>query len=80
MPGLLDHLSFNKMKVNDSLNFSVMTAIIKSIDSKNQYEGAFMRKGEVGDYKNSMSEEILKKFDQHHAEMKQKFGLEDFPY
>lgn len=84
MPGLLDHLSFAKMKTNEAINFAPFLKKLNAIIDRTGKRGfTFMRKGEVGDYKNSMSEEMVNKYEHHHAEMKRKLGLADdkeFPY
>lgn len=84
VPGLLDHLSFTKMKTNDATNYKGFVGTVTNLlDNVVVPDGEFMRKGVVGDYKNAMSEEMVKKFVLHNAEMKRKLVLadnKDFPY
>lgn len=62
MDKLLHHLSFNAMKNNTATNYV------------NTEQGSFIRKGTVGDYKNEMSPEIIKKFEKWTQE-NNRFGV-----
>ena len=56
---LVDHLSFKKMKNNPAVNKDEGKAV--NLFSGN---GAFMRKGEVGDWKNYFTDEMNKRMDE----------------
>jgi len=61
---LVDHLSFDKMKSNKAVNKEeLVKASQKEIKDDNKTDAAvFMRKGEVGDWKNHLTPELEKKF------------------
>lgn len=94
MPGLLDHLSFNKMKTNDAFNMKnahqevvqhfvlevlAQSGVALQLTQPSSDHG-LTRKGEVGDHKNVMSPEMIKKFNETHSKMKRDLGMNDFPY
>ena len=56
---LCDHLNFDKMQKNPSVN---LENIIDG-DEVNKSSLKFIRKGQVGDWKNYMSDEMSEKFD-----------------
>lgn len=58
---LKDHLSFENMKKNDSVNMELHCSMTRKL---NNCEGTFMRSGTVGSYKVDMSEVMIKKFDE----------------
>lgn len=61
---LKDHLSFESMKKNPSVNYEglvELNAKFGLVEPEN--EGAFMRAGEVGGYKAVMSPETIARFD-----------------
>ena len=60
---LTDHLSFESMKTNPSVNYELVTDMNKKFKLID-YEGQFMRSGSVGGYKEAMSPEVLDQFDQ----------------
>jgi len=69
---LENHLTFDAMKVNKSVNFSKVLGYIKiytrvtRVFSKNangKSSWSFMRKGKVGSYKEEMSPEMIERFD-----------------
>ncbi|CAG9118785.1 unnamed protein product [Plutella xylostella] len=66
---LCDHLSFNNMKTNKAVN---LETILERSYGKTYLESTqlrFIRKGEIGDWKNYMSEDLSRRFDQwadHH--------------
>lgn len=60
---LMDHISFNSMAKNPSTNGK---PVIEQLVGKEHMEKVgvdFIRKGQVGDYKNFMTEELAKRFD-----------------
>eukprot|EP00795_Rhopilema_esculentum_P001673 gene1673-16148_t len=68
---LVDHLSFKKMKENKSLNLEAFQ------DGKTmKKEGSFIRKGEVGDWKNYFTEEMNKRMDEAIEKYFKPVGLE----
>ena len=64
---LVDHLSFRKMKQNKSVNF-------EGVQEKKI--GSFIRKGEVGDWKNYFTEEMNKRMDEAIEKYLKPIGLE----
>lgn len=56
---LLDHLSFENMKKNSACN---LEAVLKLRTGKVESD-PFMRKGEIGDWKNYLSPDMSEKFD-----------------
>ena len=71
MEELLDHLSFKKMKHNPAVNYEEGTR-------KEIYTGGghFMRKGEVGDWKNYFTDEMNKRMDEAIEKHFKPIGLE----
>lgn len=64
MDALVDHLSFNNMKNNAACN---LEDLVKCRVGKEHFENngvTIMRKGEIGDWKNVMTEEMAKRFDE----------------
>lgn len=60
---LCDHLSFQNMKTNRAVN---LEAILEKSFGKNYLEQTslrFIRKGEIGDWKNYMSDDLSRRFD-----------------
>nr|XP_023014300.1 sulfotransferase family cytosolic 1B member 1-like [Leptinotarsa decemlineata] len=60
---VVDFLSFQRMRVNSSCNAE---ALVENIQGKGYFEKAgvhFIRKGEVGDWKNHMSDDMARRFD-----------------
>ncbi|XP_014225888.1 estrogen sulfotransferase, testis isoform-like [Trichogramma pretiosum] len=71
---LAQHLSFESMKKNPAVNREVN---IKWMKSQSKVDGEFMRSGTVGQWKETMSEEMIEKFDAWIIEnLKQCKGLE----
>eukprot|EP00112_Aurelia_sp_Birch-Aquarium-sp1_P022566 Seg640.2 transcript_id=Seg640.2/GoldUCD/mRNA.D3Y31 product="hypothetical protein" protein_id=Seg640.2/GoldUCD/D3Y31 len=64
---LVEHLSFEKMKTNSAVN--------KEEFSKAD-RGSFMRKGQVGDWKNYFTEEMNKQMDEAIEKHFKPIGLE----
>ncbi|KAJ1531903.1 hypothetical protein ONE63_000547 [Megalurothrips usitatus] len=60
---LADYLSFNNMKNNPAVNLELVMAKRRGPDFVPRPDMAFIRKGEVGDWKNYMSDELVAKFD-----------------
>ncbi|XP_065352499.1 luciferin sulfotransferase-like isoform X2 [Cloeon dipterum] len=63
---LTEHLSFNSMKNNPSVNYEDVVEINRKynlIDKKEIEKGSFMRKGSVGDFKGQMSKDMVSRFD-----------------
>lgn len=61
---LCDHLSFNNMKTNRAVN---LEAILEKSYGKSYLEGTdlrFIRKGMIGDWKNYMSDDLSRRFDE----------------
>ena len=71
---LVDHLSFKKMKNNQAVNKEDEVGKMILID-----EGHFMRKGEVGDWKNYFTDEMNKRMDEAIEKNFRPIGL-DFIY
>lgn len=72
---LCDHLSFNNMKTNRAVN---LEAILEKSFGKSyleQTELRFIRKGEIGDWKNYMSDELSARFDEWAEQHKKGTGL-----
>ena len=68
---LVDHLSFKKMKDN--------TAVNRKHDLEKPFfteDGSFMRKGEVGDWKNYFTDEMNKRMDEAIEKYLKPIGLE----
>lgn len=57
---LLDHLSFSSMKSNKSVNFDEE---LEAFGIKPKDGLAFLRKGDVGGWRNLMCQEMIKIFD-----------------
>jgi len=66
IPSLVDHLSFDKMKQNKSVNKQeFVEASQVNLDDANKKENlAFMRKGQVGDWENHFTPDLQKKFEE----------------
>lgn len=73
---LEDHLSFESMKKNPSVN-NAQAEIVKRQIYKNGTENeSFFRAGKVGNYKAEMTEEIIKQFDEWTEKHVKGTGLE----
>ena len=68
---LVDHLSFKKMKNNPAVN-KEQAKIAKRFNE----EGSFIRKGEVGDWKNYFTDEMNKRMDEAIEKHLKPIGLE----
>ncbi|KAK9496436.1 hypothetical protein O3M35_013276 [Rhynocoris fuscipes] len=60
---LHDHLSFNNMRSNPTLNLEGVLKLKNGPNFKQEGDQTFIRKGKVGDWKNYMTTEISEKFD-----------------
>ncbi|KAK3926899.1 Luciferin sulfotransferase [Frankliniella fusca] len=62
---LADYLSFHNMKNNPAVNLELVMAKRRSRDvaAEKPEDLAFIRKGEVGDWKNYMTDQLVAKFD-----------------
>jgi len=60
---LAEHLSFDSMKNNPAVNYEAVTDINRKFNLISE-GGHFMRSGQVGNYKETMSPEIILEFDQ----------------
>lgn len=58
---LCDHLNFEKMQKNPAVN---LEPLLHFNDNKTKPDMKFIRKGQIGDWKNFMSPEISAKFDE----------------
>lgn len=65
MDRMCDHLKFDRMQLNSAVNGD---PIIYSSDSENQNsvknDSKFIRKGQIGDWKNYISPDLSRKFDE----------------
>lgn len=80
---LENHLTFDAMKVNKSVNFSKILGYIKiytrvtrvfSKNSNGKESWNFMRKGKVGSYKEEMSPQMIERFDKWTTEFNEQNG------
>lgn len=60
---LAEHLSFDRMKNNPAVNYEAVMDINRKFNLTSE-DGHFMRSGQVGNYKETMSPEIILEFDQ----------------
>uniref|UniRef100_A0A182W219 Sulfotransferase domain-containing protein n=1 Tax=Anopheles minimus TaxID=112268 RepID=A0A182W219_9DIPT len=65
---LAAHLSFSEMKKNPATNKEETVRNALQLNNREGEHFDFMRKGIVGDYRNEMPEEYIKRFDQFEAE------------
>lgn len=73
---LKDHLSFESMKRNRSVNYETLVELNAKFGLvEPDKEGAFMRSGAVGGYKAIMSPELIAQFDSWTAESTRGTGL-----
>lgn len=57
---LREHLKFKKMATNPSMNMEMLLENVPTNDPNLK----FIRKGQIGDWKNYMSEELARRFDE----------------
>ena len=69
---LVEHLSFNKMKNNEAVNGAVLRDTLALFTEK----GGFVRKGQVGDWKNYFTEEMNLRMDKAIEKCFKPIGLE----
>lgn len=73
---LLDHLSFTNMKKNPVTNMDgFVEKIYEGISEKPDKDNQFIRKGQVGDWKNFLNEKMSETFDEKSREYFEKIGL-----
>lgn len=72
---LLEHLNFKNMKNNPLVNMDEMVTANKKMYGLEQSEFSFIRKGKVGSYKEEMSEEFVKLFDNKTNQQFQEFDI-----
>lgn len=77
---MCEHLKFEKMQQNKAVNLEPILFKDKNLDEKSagMYEKIkFIRKGQIGDWKNQISEEMSKKFD---GWVEKNFGKSDLTF
>lgn len=76
MEGLVDHLSFTKMRQNPAINLEpILEKMYDSPSERPDPENKFIRKGQVGDWRNYMSDEMSEKFDKMNEKYWTDIGL-----
>lgn len=60
---LANHVSFDSMKVNPSVNYGTVTQEMQRIHGVEKKNASFIRKGKVGGWKEEMSPDAIKKMD-----------------
>lgn len=75
--GLIEHLSFTNMRKNPAINLEpILEQIYNSENDRGDPENKFIRKGQVGDWRNHISDEIAEKFDKMNVQYWSIIGLE----
>ncbi|XP_065090939.1 sulfotransferase 1B1-like [Ochlerotatus camptorhynchus] len=74
---LAHHLSFDEMKKNPATNNIDLTKSAMEMNGRKGEKFEFMRKGQVGDYKNELSAEFIERFDRY---IDEKLCGSDFRY
>jgi len=69
---LCDHLKFDRMQKNPAVNIESYL----SFNNDNEHGAKFIRKGQIGDWKNYMSNELSERFDEWTRENTAGTGLE----
>lgn len=72
---LAEHLSFDSMKNNPAVNLQPLMDLKKGKDFYKRTGKSFIRKGQVGTWKECMSPELIKRFDDWIEENSQGTGL-----
>ncbi|XP_028167470.1 estrogen sulfotransferase-like [Ostrinia furnacalis] len=72
---LSDYLSFQNMKKNRAVNLDALLERSFGKEYLEQTELRFIRKGEIGDWKNYMSDDLSRRFDEWAAQHIQGTGL-----
>lgn len=73
---LVEHLSFSKMRQNPAINLEpILEKIYESPESRPDPDNKFIRKGQVGDWRNYMSDEIAARFDEMNRQYWSDIGL-----
>ena len=70
---LVEHLSFKQMQGNKAVNYDDMGS--KGLYNEDAYQYGFMRKGEIGDWKNFFTDEMSKRMDETIAKYFDPIGL-----
>lgn len=71
---LVDHASFSKMRQNPAINLEpILNQMYNSEEQKPDVK--FIRKGQVGDWRNYMSNELADKFDEQSRKRWSDVGL-----
>ncbi len=77
--GLLEHLSFMKMRQNPAINLEpILEQMFEPVERKTS-DNKFIRKGQVGDWRNYLSEDMAMEFDKLNEEQWTEIGL-NFEY
>ncbi|XP_055530642.1 luciferin sulfotransferase-like [Wyeomyia smithii] len=74
---LFHHLSFDEMKKNPATNNVEMVAAAMQMNGRGGEKFEFMRKGQVGDYKNELSVDYIERFEEY---IRQKLEGNDFDF
>lgn len=61
---LCDHLSFQNMKTNRAVNLEAILEKSFGVSYLESTDLRFIRKGEIGDWKNYMSDDLSRRFDE----------------
>ncbi|KAJ1531394.1 hypothetical protein ONE63_000075 [Megalurothrips usitatus] len=72
---LIEYLSFDRMRDNPAVNFQVVLAGKYRREGAREADVGFIRKGQVGDYKNYMTEDMIARFDMRTRETFAASGL-----
>lgn len=72
---LAEHLSFQNMKNNPAVNLERVVETRNDVNFSDEHGKAFIRKGEVGDWKNHMTPELSKRFEEWMEENMKDTGL-----
>ncbi|XP_054263240.1 sulfotransferase 1E1 [Macrosteles quadrilineatus] len=72
---LIDHASFKKMRENPSVNLQPIMEQMHGPGHEVKEEIKFIRKGEVGDWRNHMSDEMSRRFDEWSTQRLEGSGL-----
>ena len=77
LPDLLEHLSFSNFKKESSLNKSQLTKrATENLHGDASEMSAFMRKGKVGDWKNYLTIDMLRRFEVLESKIFETTGVE----
>ena len=74
---LVEHLSFSNMRTNPAINLEpILQQMYNTTDRADTEDNKFIRKGQVGDWRNYMTAEFTKQFDELNKEYWTNIGLE----